>query len=293
MRRRCLVLGGTGFLGVHVLRAARAAGLETWCAARQPSPLAGPAFQALDAEDSGALGPLLAELAPVCVVNCIALARVSDCERAPERARALNAEFPGRLARLARARGIRLVHVSTDLVFGDRPAPPAGFAEDDEPGPVSAYGATKLAGERAVLAAEPRALVARLPLLCGASFGRELGASDAVVAAVRRGERPRLFTDEVRTPLDAADAARALVELAARDLAGRLHLAGPERLTRLELGLRALAAAGCADPRAQVDAAVRAGEHARRPADVALDSARARRLLVSPLPAPGTPRAGP
>jgi dTDP-4-dehydrorhamnose reductase len=194
--------------------------------------------------------------------------------------------MPGELARLAVERGFRLVHVSTDLVFGTHSAPTLGFLETDSPGPMSVYGATKLEGERSVLAANPAALVARLPLLCGDAFGRGLGASDSVRAAVARGERPRLFTDEWRTPLDAADAARALVELVDAEFAGILHVAGPVRMTRYELGLRALRAAGRTDAEALIEATNRAGEHASRPADVSLDASRARAQMRTPLPEP-------
>jgi len=277
--RRVFVLGGTGFLGEHVVRAALAAGYEPVAIARRPPATRVCAFAALDVADTDALARLLEELAPSAVVNCAALARVADCDADPERARRLNSEVPGVLARLAHERGLRFVHVSTDLVYGARAAPATGFAEGDEPGPVSAYGLTKLAGERAVLDADPRAAVARLPLLCGDSSGRGLGASDSVIAAVVRGERPRLFVDEWRTPLDAADAAGALVELAGSDLAGHLHVAGPARMTRFELGLRALRAAGYARAEELVVAARRGGEHAGRPADVALDATRARTLL--------------
>ena len=286
MARRILVLGGTGFLGVHVLRAACLAGFEAVCAARRPSSLVAGGFRAFDAEQEDALARLLDDVAPQAVVNCAALARIADCAREPDRARRVNTGFPGALAAAARERGIRVVHVSTDLVFGARPAPPGGFREDDEPGPVSAYGASKLLGEDALLAADPRALVVRLPLLCGDSLGRALGASDAVVAAVRRGERPRLFRDEQRTPLDVAVAAAALVEAAAGAESGRLHVAGPARLTRLELGLRALRASGCDDPAERVEAAARSGPHADRPVDTALDAARARARLRTALPEP-------
>ncbi len=163
-------------------------------------------------------------------------------------------------------------------------------------GPVSRYGETKAAGERAVLETSPEALVVRLPLLYGDSGGRGLGATDALLAAVARGERPRLFEDEFRTPLDVDVAARALVELLLDSgVAGVLHVAGKERLARYELGLALLAAAGF-DParaRAAVLAGTRrqAGLETTRPADVSLDASRARDMLRMELPGP--PRAAP
>lgn len=279
MSRTLLVVGGTGFLGIHLLRAAEDAGFQPVCAARRPSSLVFGSFRALDATDLGDVERALDEIEPRGIVFAAAMARIADCEREPARARRLNAEVPGEVATIARERGLRLVHVSTDLVFGSRRAPTSGFTEIDEPAPVSVYGVTKAAGERGVLDAYPAALVVRLPLLCGDSHGRGLGASDSVVASVARSERPRLFVDEWRTPIDVAVAARALVELVDSDLHGLLHVAGPARMDRHELGLRALRVARHADPGALVEAAERSGEHGPRPPDVSLDASRARALL--------------
>jgi len=286
MSRSLLVVGGTGFLGIHLLRAAEHAGFEPVCAARRPSDLVFGAFRALDAADSEEFERALDDVEPRAIVLAAALSRIADCERDPVQARSVNAEMPAEIAAMARERGIRFVHVSTDLVFGARRAPGTGFTEIDATAPVSVYGVTKAAGERAVLDACPSALVVRLPLLCGASHGRGLGASDSVVASVARGDRPRLFTDEWRTPLDVAVAARALVELADSDVHGVLHVAGPTRMDRHELGLRALRAAGHADPRGLVESAQRSGDHATRPPDVSLDSTRARAVLRTSLEEP-------
>lgn len=289
------VLGGTGFLGVPVVRAACEAGFQVVAIARGPGSARNAATNAatnaaevrtIDALDGADLERALVDLAPVAIVNCAALARIGDCARDPDMARRMNVELPGFLARFTAEKGIRLVHVSTDLVFGMHAAPREGFTETDEPAPAAVYGITKLAGERAALAENPAAVVVRLPLLCGDSFGRGLGASDSVLAAVERGERPRLFTDEWRTPLAVEVAARALVELAITDHRGILHVAGPERMTRYELGLRALRAHGHTNAEELVHATVREGEHADRPADVALNADRARALLRTPLSVP-------
>ncbi len=286
MSRSLLVVGGTGFLGIHLLRAAEEARFTPVCAARRASELVFGTFRVFDAADPDECERALDLIEPLAIVHVAAMARIVDCELDPARARRVNTEWPGELATLARERGLRFVHVSTDLVFGASRAPMSGFTELDGPAPVSVYGVTKAAGERAVLDADPAALVVRLPLLCGDSHGRGLGASDSVVASVARGERPRLFTDEWRTPLDVAVAARALVELADSDVHGVLHVAGPTRMNRHELGLRALRAAGYSDLRALVEAAERSGQHATRPPDVSLDSTLARAVLRTSLSEP-------
>jgi dTDP-4-dehydrorhamnose reductase len=282
--RPVLVIGSTGFLGVALARTLRDARQSAVLAARRPheSPAAAGLERAtklvLDLRDATALERVLLLLRPRAVVLAAALARVDLCERDPVEAREVNELAPARAAALCARHGVRLVHVSTDLVFGGHAPAPGGFRPEDPPAPCSAYGGTKAAGERAVLAAHPGALVARLPLLCGESFGRGLGAGDSLLAALSRGERPRLFHDEWRTPLDVADAARALVELVDEDVAGVLHVAGPERLSRVELAERVLAAHGIDADRIDRSTRAEAGMP-ERPRDCSLDARRAVEIL--------------
>jgi dTDP-4-dehydrorhamnose reductase len=293
---RWLVLGGSGFLGVHAVRAALAAGGGVVTASRRPEAprgagLAGARAEVVDLELEGAAGELVERLAPAVVLNCAALSRGADCELEPRRAARLNAEAPRELARAAAAVGARLVHVSTDLVFDGEPRRESGYREEDPARPLSVYGRTKLEGERLVLEEHPGALVVRLPLLFGPSHGRGLGASDSLLAAVARGDTPSLFVDELRTPLDAREAAAALVELGEGTASGRLHVGGPVRLSRHRLGELVLRAAGLGEAeRARAVRAVRRSEFELdppRPRDVSLDTTRARALLRTPLSPPG------
>ena len=104
---------------------------------------------------------------------------------------------------------------------------------------------------------------------------------------MHRDEKPSLFADEFRTPLEVTCAAEALIELLHQDVAGVLHVAGPERVHRLTLGLAALRAMGLDDSqaRAEVTEARQADrpELGPRPADVSLDRRRALHLLATEL----------
>lgn len=242
MRRPTTVLlGGSGFLGRHVRLQLRERGMPFACLGRTELP--GERFFEFDATHPEGFEELCDSLDPALVLDCAAMARAAQCEREPERAWRLNRDLPERIAFWCRRRGARFVHVSTDLVFaGDAPA--GGYDERATPAPANLYGRTKAAGEARVLALGGDSLIVRLPLLYGDSGGREDGASDSLVAAVRRGERPGLFTDEWRTPLWVEDAARALCDLARTDERGIVHVPGPERLSRHELGIRVLEAFG-------------------------------------------------
>lgn len=125
----------------------------------------------------------------------------------------------------------RFVFMSTDLVFdGER----GWYAEDDEPRPTLAYGVWKTQLEREVLAAG--GIVARTALVWGLEPLSD-NARDLVLEPLRAGRTPRLFDDEWRTPTEVHDLAEALLTVCALNGGPRiLHLAGPERLSRLEFG---------------------------------------------------------
>src|SRR5688500_11719648 len=133
MRGRVLVTGGTGQLGAYVLRALPPE--LAWGAAGPSHPgagLAGQRLVPLRIEDPAGVRRVFDEIRPERVIHTAALSRVADCLADPARARQVNAEAPVAMAKLARERGIRFVHVSTDLVFDGDHAP---YQEHDETAP--------------------------------------------------------------------------------------------------------------------------------------------------------------
>lgn len=221
---RILVTGSTGFLGGHVVAAVRAAGHVALTTARRGGEVA------VDLTGSGMVDAVVQALQPDLVLHLAANSRLADCERDPAAALRVNAEVPERFAERF---GARLVFTSTDLVFDGRGAP---FAASAPVAPLSAYGLGKAAGEERVAWHGGR--VVRLPLLFGAD-GAGRGATASLRAALAAGRRVSLYPNEYRTPLHAADAAAALVALVVEPDGPRLlHLPGPERVSRWELGRR-------------------------------------------------------
>ena len=280
--RNALVLGGSGFLGVHLVRRMEAEAPNMRCIAASRHPGTGAARRQWDACQPRATAELFEELRPQVVILAAALSRVGECERDPALARELNVALPEELAELAVRFEARLLHVSSDLVFGGKPALGERYGEADPPSPLGCYGRTKAEGEEKLL--QSGALVVRIPLLFGDSGGRAMGASDALFASLDRGESPGLFRDEWRTPLEVASAAAALVELSMGETRGLLHLAGEERLSRYELGCRLLLAARRGSELGRLRSITRAevglGERA---SDASLDASRARALLSTHL----------
>lgn len=105
-------------------------------------------LQALDITDALAIEAILSEVHPEIIMNAAAYTAVDKAEKEPGQAYAVNRDGAANLARAARASGASLVHISTDFIFdGVRGVP---HRPADEPGPQGVYGASKLAGERAV-----------------------------------------------------------------------------------------------------------------------------------------------
>ena len=120
----------------------------------------------VDLTDTDGLRKLVREVKPQIVVNAAAYTAVDKAEEDEARCHAINATGPGVLAEEAAKLGAAIVHYSTDYVYngtGERP-----WCETDEVGPLSAYGRTKLAGDQAIAAANPRHLIFRLSWVYGA-----------------------------------------------------------------------------------------------------------------------------
>ena len=202
-----LVTGGKGQLGSEVAAAGDAAGAGL---------VRAPGSAELDVTDGQQVRDAVASLVrdagglrPV-VVNAAAYTAVDDAETDSERAYQVNAIGPGLLASACAELSVPLLHVSTDYVFdglGSRPYEPP-----DPTGPRSAYGRTKLAGERAVLSSAARAYVVRTAWLYGA-----VGNNFVKSMARLQRSRPTLSVvdDQRGSPTWSADLAAGLVELAA------------------------------------------------------------------------------
>jgi dTDP-4-dehydrorhamnose reductase len=234
----------------------------------------------LDLEDERATIELIRRAAPEIVLHTAAMSKPDDCERDPERAKRVNTRGSGILARACAGVGARLVAVSTDLVF-DGETPPYG--EVDVPRPISRYGWTKLEAERVVLENAPGAAVARIALLYGRPALGGSSFSEWLRTSWEAGKTTALFSDQYRTMIGGANLAAALLELARSEFRGLIHLAGSERISRLEFGRRLGARLG-ADPALIVPAAMAdVPSRASRPADVSLEIILARRVLRTPL----------
>ncbi len=202
--RRWLVTGSGGMLGSDLVAALAGDGADVIGLSRKE----------LDVSDEAAVAAALADCRPDVVVNCAAWTAVDDAEAHEDEALAVNGTGAARVAAAiaagSAAPGCRLVHLSTDYVFaGDAAAP---YAEHDEPGPRTAYGRTKLAGEQAVRGLLPQAgSVVRTAWLYG-----EHGPNFVRTMIRLEHERPAVdvVADQQGQPTWTADVARQVIALA-------------------------------------------------------------------------------
>ena len=189
---------------------------------------------------------------------------------------AICADGAANVALAAREVGARLVHLSSDAVHAGRAAP---YRDDDPPAPVHTYGAAKAAAETAVRAIDPGALLIRTSLIIGGDRSKQIRLALDLAAGRRTGA---LFTDEYRCPIAVTDLAAAVLELAASPVSGTLNVAGPETLSRAELGRLAAVRHGL-DPDRIPTCTIAEGGLGPRPAHVVLDSSLAASMVRGPL----------
>lgn len=233
MEHRWLITGAGGKLGSVILGGLCRDG-QTALGTVSPSgprPFSGD-VESLDLMDARKTEETVRSFQPTVIVHAAAVSSPANVRAEPKRARDVNVTLTARLTDLAARVGARLVYTSTDMVFDGERAP---YSEQSSPDPTTEYGRTKLAGEREALRSTT-SLVLRLPLLYGVPASNRSSHFLQLVRDLRAGRPTTLFADEYRTPLWLEDAAAAVQLAAAREVTGVLHLGGPERLSRLEMG---------------------------------------------------------
>jgi dTDP-4-dehydrorhamnose reductase len=209
---RILITGGGGMLAKALVRALRARDLDPIVLDRA----------ALDITDDDQVRQVLEKSGlPTLVLNCAAFTKVDLCEEQPQVANAVNASGAAHLAKWATLYGVqRLVHFSTDFVFDGAARRP--YRPDDPVHPLSAYGASKLQGEREIAALCPSgSLIIRTAWLYGVGgpcFPQTM------ISAARAGKQLKVVDDQTGSPTFTDDLATATLHLIDADARGIYHV---------------------------------------------------------------------
>ncbi len=246
---------------------------------------------ALDICEARSIERALSQIEPTVVINSAAYTAVDKAESDQERAFALNRDGARMLAEAAAKRGIPIIHMSTDYVFNGSKGSP--YAEDDTPAPATVFGRSKLEGEAAVSAANPKHVILRTAWIYSPT-GRNFVKSMLEQAA--GSNRVRVVDDQRGSPTYAPHLVAAILDVA-RQLSGRKGADGPWGVYNAAgsgtTTWRGFAeevfrrSAACGGPSATVEP-IRSADYptpAQRPANSQLDCAKLERTFGLRLPA--------
>ncbi|WP_165191025.1 dTDP-4-dehydrorhamnose reductase [Caulobacter soli] len=267
-----LVFGHNGQVARELARAGEVEGRAMILAGRET----------LDLTHADAIDAFIAATAPLAVINAAAYTAVDRAESDAAAAYALNRDAPAAMARVCADRGLPFVHFSTDYVFDgalDRP-----YVETDPTAPTGVYGASKLAGEQAVIQAGGAALILRTSWVYSA-HGSNFIKTMLRLAADR--DEIGVVADQLGRPTwarDCAQAALLAVDALARDpgLAGVYHLSGADDASWADLASAVFAQSALrGGPTARVRPITtdQYPTRAKRPANSRLDVAKIQRML--------------
>mgnify|MGYP000974578197 CR=1 FL=1 len=180
----------------------------------------------------GEIERLIDETLPDLVINCAALAAVDQCEDYPQVAHRLNAYLPGIAAARCDHHQVPFIHISTDAVFDGATG---GYHETDQPNPLSVYAKTKLEGEKRVMQAHARALVARVNFY-GHSLSGERSLAEFFLQHLLNGHSVNGFVDVFFSPLYARQLVEILMSMAEQGLDGLYHVVCGEKISKYDFG---------------------------------------------------------
>jgi len=220
-----LITGANGQLGHELVRATVAAGHE----------VVATSHETLDITDKLAVDAAITVARPDVVIHAAAWTAVDACESDPEKALLVNGTATKYIADAAHAVGAHVVYISTDYVFDGSKT--SAYDEEDAPNPQSVYGASKLAGERALGANDA---IVRIAWVCG-FYG-----SNMVKTILRLAEQPQLkfVDDQIGNPTFADDAAEMIVRIATEKRSGTWHVTNQGDVSWYQFAREVLMAAG-------------------------------------------------
>ena len=224
--KRIIITGAGGRLGAALAREWRAAGEDVTGFARQE----------LDLSQPDQLRATLEPLDFAVLVNCAAQTNVDRCETHPDEAKQINADAVRVLAEICTKKGARCIQISTDYVFDG--AKLGAYTEEDAALPISHYGASKKAGETALLEVSDKHLAVRVSWVFGPDRPSFV---DQILQRARTEESVAAIADKIAVPTYTLDAARLLRPLLfQKPVGGLLHLCNGGQCTWQEYGQFAL-----------------------------------------------------
>ncbi|HUK42173.1 MAG TPA: SDR family oxidoreductase [Candidatus Acidoferrales bacterium] len=227
---RIIVTGGSGMLGHCLVESARHRH-EVWGSYRtHPVDIRGCTMFTLDVTDETQVKSQFSMIRPDVVIHTAGLTDVDECERSPDKAKAINSKGTKSAAKIAGQLGALFVYISSDYVFDGAKG---NYSEKDTPRPVNHYGRSKLLGEEGARQACSKLLVLRTTMF-GLKVPPQTGMMEGLVAALRGGKPVTRFVDQFFTPLYTQPLSDFIIHFAELGLTGVFHLGAVEKVSRFE-----------------------------------------------------------
>jgi dTDP-4-dehydrorhamnose reductase len=283
MLGRLLITGGTGTLGSHAVRMALKSGV--WSEIHATYRTSNPNFHKVFwhyADARNLILPTLNKIQPQCIIHTLAMTSPDECEKRKLDAWQINVKTVDEIIDYCNAHETRLIYTSTDQIFdGEK----GNYGVEDLPHPINFYGDSKWEAENEISEnlITKNHVIARIGLMYGFNLNQRTNFFDAIYLALKNQTSVPLYSDQFRSMISVANTAECLLELAQGNYNGILHVAGPERISRYDFGVRMAKHLKLSDkPLSKVKMAD-VKTHAKRPADVTFDISLTRTILKTPL----------
>lgn len=243
--RNILLTGAAGMLAGHLIPQLAAAEAGLVLTDVVTSTRNGRTILPLNLTNPAAVKDAVSEIRPHWIINCAAYTKVDEAETAQEAAFAVNGNGPANLASAAKKAGARLLHISTDYVFGGTGADPnrtEPYREDDTPSPCGVYGQSKRFGDELVQSTLPdQSLIVRTSWLHGIHGPNFI---DTILRLGKEREELSVVNDQIGSPTWADWLSSVIVELVARDARGLYHAASRGNISWFEFAKEICSQAG-------------------------------------------------
>ena len=235
--KKVLITGSNGLLGQKLIHQYLKSGnIELIATARGENryPVKeGYTFRSMDITNSDNVQEVIEHFRPDCIIHTAAMTHVDECELNPEQCDLLNITAVEYLVHAANAINAHFIHLSTDFIFDGEDGP---YKEDDQPGPLSHYGLSKLKSEEIVRDRCNRWSIVRTMLVYG--IVHDMSRSNIVLwakGALEKGEVIRVVDDQYRSPTLAEDLATGCILVEQKEAQGVFHISGKDQMNIVEM----------------------------------------------------------
>jgi dTDP-4-dehydrorhamnose reductase len=239
--RRILITGITSIHGWPIYKKLKTLARPTNLFGIRPPTMKNPSGENVSSvcmTDAKTLSEIRDSFRPTHVLHAAGVCDLDICEQRPDYARDINVRGAKNVTDVF-AGSCPVMYLSADLVFSGLHPPEGGYAESDEPDPVSVVGKTFVCAEREIMRS-PAWSILRLGLPMGPSIQGEKGAVDFIEGRLRRNLPLSLFHDEWRSCIGCEDLADIVIEVFARSFRGLYHCGGPKPVSLYDIGKRIL-----------------------------------------------------